>query len=89
MTFWDRWVWPAGGSGGIPGDVVGTLVWVVGAAIVTVIVWPPLRHRLEGWVHRLFAVHHDPLHETLDAVRHRLDHIIENHPDLPPLEDPE
>jgi N-methylhydantoinase B/oxoprolinase/acetone carboxylase alpha subunit len=24
MTFFQRWVWPAGGSGGIPGDVVAT-----------------------------------------------------------------
>lgn len=82
MTFWDRWVWPAGGSGGIPGDVVGTLVWVVGAAIVTVIVWPPLRHRLEALMRRHFRAAHDELHR-------KLDHIIEHHPTIPPLEDPE
>ena len=25
-TFFGRWVWPAGGSGGIPGDVVATMI---------------------------------------------------------------
>ena len=37
MTWWDRWVWPAGGSGGVPGDIVATLIWVILAAIITVI----------------------------------------------------
>ena len=35
-TFFDRWIWPAGGSGGIPGDVVATLVWVIIAAIANI-----------------------------------------------------
>lgn len=68
VDFWQRWVWPAGGSGGIPGDVVGTLVWVVIAGIVTAVLWPPLRHRIERGERELHA---------------KLDHIIHHHPDIP------
>ena len=63
MTWWDRWVWPAGGSGGIPGDVVATLIWVILAAIITVIAWPPLRRLL--W--KALGLH---------ALHAKLDHII-------------
>src|ERR1700690_3065151 len=69
MTWWDRWVWPAGGSGGIPGDVVATLVWVILAAIITVIAWPPLRRLL--W--RILGLH---------ALHAKLDHIILEHPSI-------
>jgi hypothetical protein len=51
-TFWDRWVWPAGGSGGIPGDVVATLIWVIIAAIATTLLYPPLRRAIEAFVKR-------------------------------------
>ncbi len=69
MTWWDRWVWPAGGSGGIPGDVVATLIWVIIAGIVTVLAWPLLRHML--W--RLLGLH---------ALHAKLDHIILEHPSI-------
>ena len=69
MTWWDRWVWPAGGSGGIPGDIVATLIWVILAAIITVIAWPPLR-RLSG---RSLGLH---------ALHAKLDHIILEHPNI-------
>lgn len=74
MDFWQRWVWPAGGSGGIPGDVVGTLVWVVLAAIATSMLYPPARLLIE---HKIKS-HTAELHR-------KLDHIIEHHPDIPPL----
>jgi hypothetical protein len=69
MTWWDRWVWPAGGSGGIPGDIVATLIWVIIAAIVTVLAWPPLRRLL--W--KLLGLH---------ALHAKLDHIILEHPSI-------
>jgi len=69
MTWWDRWVWPAGGSGGIPGDIVATLIWVILAAIITVIAWPPLRRLL--W--KALGLH---------ALHAKLDHIILEHPSI-------
>jgi hypothetical protein len=76
-TFWERWVWPAGGSGGIPGDVVATFIWVILAAIATTILYPPMRRTLEAFVKRHIAAGTAELHA-------KLDHIIEHHPDIPP-----
>ncbi|MFY9783141.1 MAG: hypothetical protein WAK12_06375 [Acidimicrobiales bacterium] len=76
-TFFDRWIWPAGGSGGIPGDVVATFVWVVLAAIATSIFYPPLRKAVERFIKRHFEAATAELHA-------KLDHIIEHHPDIPP-----
>ena len=45
-TFVERWVWPAGGSGGIPGDVVATLIWVILAVIASSILYPPFAERV-------------------------------------------
>jgi hypothetical protein len=78
-SFVERWIWPAGGSGGIPGDVVGTLVWVVLAAVATTVLYPPLRHAAEAFVKRHLATEHAELHA-------KLDHIIKHHPDIPPYE---
>jgi hypothetical protein len=58
-TFWDRWVWPAGGSGGIPGDVVATLVWVILASIASYVFVP----RIRTWVNN----HIKGIHEKLEA----------------------
>jgi hypothetical protein len=76
-TFFDRWIWPAGGSGGIPGDVVATLIWVILAAIATSIFYPPLRKAIEKFVQRHFD-------EGTAELHAKLDHIIEHHPDIPP-----
>jgi len=58
-TFWDRWVWPAGGSGGIPGDVVATLIWVILASIASYLFVP----RVRRWVDN----HVKGIHEKLEA----------------------
>jgi transcription elongation factor GreA-like protein len=76
-TFYDRWIWPAGGSGGIPGDVVATLIWIVIAAIATSLLYPPLRKAVEKFIKRHFEAATAELHA-------KLDHIIEHHPDIPP-----
>ena len=79
MTFYQRWVWPAGGSGGIWGDVVGTLLWVVIAAVVTGVLYPPLRHAII----RFFKGHFESVHDKLDAhhaqlVQQAVDHHQEH-----------
>lgn len=85
MTFFERWVWPAGGSGGIWGDVLGTFIWVLIAGVIGTLVWPPTRHAIEAFAHRHVAdlkahttAHHDELHR-------KLDHIIEHSKGIPPL----
>jgi len=57
------------GSGGIPGDIVATLIWVISAAIITVLAWPPLRRLL--W--KVLGLH---------ALHAKLDHIILEHPSI-------
>ena len=78
-SWWNRWVWPAGGSGGTPGDVVGTLIWVVIAALVVRLLWNPVKRTLHGHIDCEFRY----LHEKLDAHADLLEHIIKHHPDIP------
>jgi hypothetical protein len=84
-SFAHTWVWPAGGSGGIWGDVVGSLLWAVIVAALATIFWPPLRHAVERLFHRVFSSH--PIHSEIAELHRKLDHIIDKHPQLPPLED--
>jgi hypothetical protein len=76
-SFVERWIWPAGGSGGIPGDVVATLVWVIIAAIATSLLYPPARKAFEKFAKRHFE-------EETAEIHAKLDHIIAHHPDIPP-----
>jgi Tfp pilus assembly protein PilE len=62
----------------MPGDVVATLIWVIIAAIVTTIFYPPLRKAVERFVKRHLEAGTAELHA-------KLDHIIEHHPDIPPF----
>src|SRR5450631_1972205 len=62
MTWWDRWVWPAGGSGGIPGDIVATLIWVILASIASYLFVP----RIRAWVNN----HIKGIHQKLES-QHR------------------
>jgi len=78
-SFINRWVWPAGGSGGIPGDVVATLVWVIIAFVTVSVLWPPARRSIERFVKGHLAEGNAELHA-------KLDHIIKHHPDIPPYE---
>lgn len=77
-SFFERWIWPAGGSGGIPGDVVATLIWVILAGVATTILYPPVRRAVEKFVKRHIEAGTAELHA-------KLDHIIEHHPDIPPF----
>ena len=79
QTWWERWIWPAGGSGGTPGDVVGTLIWVVIAALVVRLLWNPVKRGIHGHIDCEFAY----LHRKLDAHADLLEHIIKHHPDIP------
>ena len=78
-SFFQHWIWPAGGSGGVPGDVFATLIWVIIAAIATTVFYPPLRRAVESFFKR-------HLRDTTAELHAKLDHIIEHHPDIPPFE---
>ena len=71
--------WVLDGPGGIEGDVIATLVWVLLAALVTTLVYPPLRRGVESFVKRHVALGNVELHE-------KLDHVIFFHPDIPPFQ---
>ena len=82
-SWWHTWVWPANGSGGIPGDVVGTLYWVVLAGIVTSILWPPARRRIHAFLDRKVdaikvhvANHHAVTGNELAEMHRKLDHLL-------------
>jgi hypothetical protein len=82
-SFVHTWLWPANGSGGIPGDVVGSFVWALIVFIVAAIFWPPLRKAIERLFHRIFSSH--PVHDEIAALHKKLDHVILHSPDIPPL----
>jgi hypothetical protein len=73
-----EWIWPAGGSGGIPGDVFATYVCVVISGCVTYAFWPKFRRTIDAWVKRHLKEHHDthvaPGHDALHA---KLDHLLD------------
>jgi len=85
-SFFQRWIWPAGGSGGIPGDVLGTRVWAILAAIATTIFYPPVRRAIEAYIKRHITAGTAELHAKTAELHAKLDHIIEHHPDIPPFE---
>jgi hypothetical protein len=82
-SIFDRWVWPAGGSGGIPGDIAATLIWVVVAGVITYLVWPKFRKKIGGLLARALhlhhvthvAPHHDVVESALDAIHGELGHL--------------
>jgi hypothetical protein len=86
------WLWPAGGSGGLWGDLVAGLLQVGFLAVLSYIFWPPVRKRINAFVGRHKAdlkAHHDANHashmEELAEVKRHLLHIIEHSPGVPPL----
>lgn len=52
--------------------------WAVIVAIATTLVYPPLRRRASAFLTR-------HLHSENAELHRKLDHIIEHHPDIPPL----
>lgn len=91
-------LWPLDASRVAP-NILATVVQVVVATPVAVLLWPPTRRRIHRFVTRHTAPLHEQferLHEqrerhhkaTLAAHREtqrHLKHIIENHPDIPPM----
>lgn len=59
----------------------GNLVWGAVVLVVVTLLWPRLRRAVDRWM----KGHIDRAH---DQLRERLDHIIEWHPDIPPLGTP-
>lgn len=82
-SFVHSWIWPAGGSGGIPGDIVGGLEQLVLIGIVATLFWPRLRRALEQLFHRFMSSH--PVHGEIAEIKRMAAHIIEHHPDIPNL----
>lgn len=56
--------------------------WAIIVAIVTSIVYPPLRKAIESFVERHVHAGNEELHR-------KLDHIIKHHPEIPELKEKE
>jgi len=79
--------WPLDASRVGPNLVASVVQWAV-LAIVAVSIYPPLRRWVEGLFHSLHNKidrHHHEGNEERSLLHKKLDHIIEHHPDLPPL----
>ena len=77
--FWFVWVWPSVKGNG-PEDALAT----IGVAILTILLWPPIRRR----IHAKFSVlmeHHRSHRADLAEIHRKLDWVITNHPDIPDL----
>jgi uncharacterized membrane protein YccC len=74
--FFPIWIWPAGGSGGIWGDLLASAEYTLVGMCVATAVWPLLRNKVKGWVHRHF----------LGELHEKLDHLIRHSPEVPPYE---
>lgn len=61
------------------GNLSENLIWWAGAAVIAYCFYPPFKK----WI----KTHYDRLHDKLDRHARMLQHIIENHPDLPPFEE--
>jgi hypothetical protein len=90
MSFVHTWVWPAGGSGGIWGDVVGSFLWVIFAGIVTIVVYPPIREAVKRWmaghtaeVKAHISSEQRKIHQKLDRHEKLQHHIILNSRSIP------
>lgn len=71
---------PLDGSRVAP-NILATVVQIVAYTPLAVLVWPPTRRRIHRWM----ASHTAPLHDHLEEVHRKLDHIVANSPDIPPL----
>lgn len=90
--------WPVDGSRVAP-NILATVLQILAATPFVVLLWPPTRRRIHRFVSRHTAPLHarlaaaearaEHLHvEHLAAhteTQRRLDHIIKNHPAIPPL----
>jgi len=79
--------WPIDASRVGPNLVASMVQWAV-LAVVAVAVYPPLRHWVEGLFHSLhdkMDMHHAEGKAERFSLHDKLDHIIEHHPDLPPM----
>lgn len=101
VTFRDRLhpdFWPIDESRVAP-NILATVLQILAATPLLVLLWPPTRRRIHRFVTKHTAPLHarlaaaeaqrDRLHrEHLAAhaeTQRRLDHIIKNHPSIPPL----
>ena len=87
---WFVWVWPSIKGNG-PEDVLATIA----VALLTVLLWPPIRRRIHHFIDakvdtvhvklNSFLAHHKEHKEDLTEIKRMAQHIIDNHPDIPPL----
>ena len=75
MLNWLHYVWFAYFWPSLKGNGPEALVQTVVYAVVGYLFYPPFHN----WINNWFA----GVHEKTDLLHDKLDHIIENHPDIP------
>jgi hypothetical protein len=81
--FYQEWVWPAGGSGGIWGDLAGGILQLAVVALITYAVYRPLRKVINAWVKGHLHTANDELHRKVDHVLKQNAHIIKHSDHIP------
>ena len=81
--------WPPDASRIAPNIVATIIQWSV-ALLIAALLWPPTRRRIHGFVTGHLKPLHDNHAELLashEVLLRHMKHIIEHHPDIPPLEE--
>ena len=78
INLWFTYVWPSLKGNG-PEDLLATIL----VAVIASVLWPPTRRRIEAFAARHVKSIKQHVTDEHQAVRDRLDHIIEHHPDIP------
>ena len=69
------WLWTGHGVGNYADDLT--------ILVITVLVWPRLRHKVAGFFKRQHDAANAELHKKLDHSIALSQHIIKHHPDIP------
>lgn len=72
------WLWTGHGVGNYADDLT--------ILVITVLVWPHLRHKIEAFAKRHVEAGNAELHKKLDHSIALSQHIIKHHPSIPPFD---
>lgn len=77
--------WPI--DQGVSANILASFICFIVGSAATYLIWPRVRHAVNAWVRQHFHEHRQAMDAHLEGIHHKLDHVIEHHPDIPPLEE--
>ena len=75
--------WPI--DQGVAANILASFVCFVFASIATYLIWPHARKVANAWVKGHLHEHRQAMDVHLAELHRKVDHIIDRHPDIPPL----